>query len=92
MYSACPTTVVVIVTLWYPSCPVLKLNDDGTGELVAPYDIYHMFDFMGRGAEELIVRGPGVIQVYGSSKVTRQPGPVHRDAEYKKKIANHTHY
>ena len=60
-----------------------------------------MFDFDHTGAEQVITLegggggGPGsggtqVLRVYGNANVV--PHAVKRDADYRKTIANHTHY
>ena len=54
-------------------------------------DAYHVFDFNGTGAEQVIARGGTTLQVYGSKRV-RPKTDVRRDANYLKRVANHTHY
>jgi hypothetical protein len=71
---------------WYR----FRLTPGGKGELYFRQDVYHMFDFLGNGADQVVARGGGSLQIYGYKKVrTRNPK---RDYNYLKKIANHTHY
>jgi hypothetical protein len=49
-----------------------------------------MFDFDHTGAEQVITLDGGMLRVYGNANVV--PKAVTRDAEYRKIIANHTHY
>jgi hypothetical protein len=72
---------------WYK----FRLTDEGKGVLYFKQDAYHMFDFMGSGAEQVIARGGTTLQVYGSKRV-RPKTSVRRDANYLKRVANHTHY
>lgn len=68
-----------------------KLEDDGRGTLFFKEPVYHMFDFLGNGAEQVITEDRGVLRVYGYRDV--KPRKVVRDSEYKRNsIANHTHY
>jgi hypothetical protein len=68
-----------------------RLEDDGRGTLYFKEPVYHMFDFLGNGAEQVITSERGVLRVYGRRDVKARP--VKRDAEYKRNpIANHTHY
>ncbi len=71
---------------WYR----FRMTPEGNGELYFRQDVYHMFDFLGNGAEQVVARGGGVLQVYGWKNV--RPRAVKRDYNYQKKIANHTHY
>jgi hypothetical protein len=68
-----------------------KLEDDGTGTLYFKDPVYHMFDFLGNGAEQVITNDRTVLRVYGYRHV--KPKAVKRDSEYRRNsIANHTHY
>ncbi|HWB86422.1 MAG TPA: FG-GAP-like repeat-containing protein [Bryobacteraceae bacterium] len=68
-----------------------KLNDDGKATLYFKEPVYHMFDFLGNGAEQVITQEGTVLRVYGYRHV--KPKTVKRDSEYKRNsIANHTHY
>jgi hypothetical protein len=75
-----------------------KLEPDGNSTLYFKGEVYHMFDFDHIGSEQVITLegggyGPGGMQtlrVYGYAKAV--PHAVKRDADYRKTIANHTHY
>ena len=71
---------------WYR----FHLGGDGKGSLYFKLDAYHMFDFLGIGSDQVIARGGNVMQIYGHKYAT--PKKVQRDAEYLRKVANHTHY
>lgn len=68
-----------------------RLEADGRGRLYFADPVYHMFDFLGNGAEQVItLRGPS-LKVYGRRGV--KPRRVERDADYlRHSVANHTHY
>jgi hypothetical protein len=68
-----------------------KLEDDGQGTLYFKEPVYHMFDFLGNGAEQVITEDRTVLRVYGDRHVKAKA--VKRDSEYRRNsIANHTHY
>jgi outer membrane protein assembly factor BamB len=67
-----------------------KLEPDGNATLFFKGEVYHMFDFDHIGAEQVITLDGGTLRVYGNAGVV--PHPVKRDAEYRRIIANHTHY
>jgi hypothetical protein len=68
-----------------------KLGDDGRGTLFFKEPVYHMFDFLGNGAEQVITFDRNVLRVYGYRDVKAKA--VKRDSEYlRNSIANHTHY
>jgi hypothetical protein len=71
---------------WYR----FKLEPDGNATLFFKGEVYHMFDFDHTGAEQVITLDGGTLRVYGNANVV--PKTVKRDAEYRKIIANHTHY
>ena len=71
---------------WYR----FKLEPDGTATLFFKGEAYHMFDFDHIGAEQVITLEGGTLRVYGNTNVI--PHHVKRDAEYRRTIANHTHY
>jgi hypothetical protein len=74
---------------WYK----FMIKSDGTGLYCFPNDVYHMFDFMGEGAENPITIGQGVMRVYGCRYAIRDKNEARRDMDYMyRKIANHTHY
>ncbi|MBI4903087.1 MAG: hypothetical protein HY820_05590 [Acidobacteria bacterium] len=67
------------------------MKPDGRGEVVFNEPVYHMFDFMGWGAEEAITQQGGILRVYGAANAVHRK--LTRDAEYRRiKVANHTHY
>lgn len=75
---------------WYK----FRLNDKGAGELYFPDMVFHMFDFTGRGAEEVITitRG-GVLRVYGSKSAVYTNKDLKDNLNYLKDyVVNHTHY
>ena len=70
-----------------------KINGHGQGELYFPDPVYHMFDFMGNGAEEVITLSRGKLRVYGSQFATHSNADRKKDFNYlKNKVVNHTHY
>lgn len=69
------------------------LEPDGRGTLYFAQEVYHMFDFMGNGAEQVICinRGMGILQVYGYRNAPQRTAK--RDSEYlRHSMVNHTHY
>lgn len=74
---------------WYR----FKIGEDGSGKLYFPYQVYHMFDFDGDGAEEVITLDGDRLAVYGCKYKKRNRENAFRSAEYMyRKVANHTHY
>lgn len=74
---------------WYK----FRINDEGRGELYFPDDVFHMFDFMGTGAEEVITKSPVYLRVYGSKKAKHSGKDLKKDLMYlKNTVVNHTHY
>lgn len=74
---------------WYK----FKINDQGKGELYFPDPVYHMFDFMGKGAEEVITLSQGYLRVYGSKHPHYSNKDSKKDLMYlKNNLVNHTHY
>ncbi|UOG75310.1 hypothetical protein MTX78_01630 [Hymenobacter tibetensis] len=70
-----------------------RLNDAGTGELYFPDPVFHMFDFMGQGAEEVITLARGRLRVYGSSQARYSNQDTKKNRDYlKSTVVNHTHY
>ena len=70
-----------------------RINGRGHGELYFPDPVYHMFDFMGRGAEEVITLSRGKLRVYGSSAAVHSKSDKKKNMDYlKHKVVNHTHY
>lgn len=74
---------------WYK----FRLNDKGEGELFFPDGVFHMFDFSGRGAEEVITINRGTLRVYGSKSAVYSNRDKKLDLNYlKNSVVNHTHY
>jgi len=74
---------------WYK----FKINDRGTGELYFPDPVYHMFDFLGKGAEEVITLSRGKLRVYGSKNARYTNKDQKKNLNYlKSNVVNHTHY
>ncbi len=71
---------------WYK----FRMTEEGKGVLYFKQDVYHMFDFMGIGSEQVIARGGTSLLVYGYKHARAKA--VERNSEYRKKVANHTHY
>ncbi|MGD0859644.1 MAG: hypothetical protein ABR912_10015 [Terracidiphilus sp.] len=71
---------------WYR----FKLEPDGNATLFFKGEVYHMFDFDSTGADQVITLDGGTLRVYGNANVA--PRAVKRYAEYRRTIANHTHY
>jgi hypothetical protein len=70
-----------------------RLNDAGTGELYFPDTVFHMFDFTGQGAEEVITLNQGRLSVFGSRSATHSGKDAKKDVEYlRNSVVNHTHY
>ncbi|MCX6334853.1 MAG: hypothetical protein NT092_11215 [Bacteroidia bacterium] len=74
---------------WYK----FRLNEKGEGELYFPDMVFHMFDFTGLGAEEVITINQGVLRVYGSKNATYTNKDLKENLNYlKDNVVNHTHY
>lgn len=74
---------------WYK----FKLDRKGEGELYFPEQVYHMFDFTGRGADEVITFGRGVMRIYGSRGAVYTNKDQKADLRYLQlNVVNHTHY
>ncbi|WP_188814769.1 hypothetical protein [Hymenobacter cavernae] len=74
---------------WYK----FRLNDLGTGELYFPDPVFHMFDFTGKGAEEVITLNRGVLRIYGYTQATYSGKDSKKNLDYLKgTVVNHTHY
>jgi len=75
---------------WYK----FRMNDTGKGELYFEDPVYHMFDFMGGRAEEVITlqKEIGRMKVYGY-KYADDSNLVKRNLEYLRiNVVNHTYY
>lgn len=69
------------------------INDNGKGTLYFPDPVFHMFDFMGKGAEEVITLSNGWLRVYGSKHAVYPGKDRKKDLMYlKNTVVNHTHY
>ncbi len=74
---------------WYK----FLINDRGTGELYFPDPVFHMFDFTGKGAEEVITLNRGMLRVYGCKNAHYTNKNSKKDLLYlKNSVVNHTHY
>lgn len=74
---------------WYK----FKIGDDGKGTLFFPDPVFHMFDFMGKGAEEVITLSRGNLRVWGSKTAFNSGEDKKKDLIYlKNTVVNHTHY
>lgn len=74
---------------WYK----FKINDNGKGELFFPDPVFHMFDFSGKGAEEVITISMGTVRVYGCKNASYTDRDLKKDLLYlKNSVVNHTHY
>ena len=74
---------------WYK----FLINDKGAGELYFPDGVFHMFDFSGKGAEEVITLSRGVLRVYGSKHTKYSNRDRKKDLRYLQlSVVNHTHY
>lgn len=70
-----------------------KINDQGKGELYFADPVYHMFDFLGKGAEEVVTLSRGKLRVYGSVHASYSNMDLKKNLAYRKmKVSNHTHY
>lgn len=72
---------------WYK----FHLDENGRGTFYFKEPVYHMFDFLGNGAEQVVTFDRNVLRVYGYRQAKARP--VKRDSEYQRNsVANHTHY
>ncbi|HVS51258.1 MAG TPA: FG-GAP-like repeat-containing protein [Opitutaceae bacterium] len=71
-----------------------RIEPDGTGTLAFPDEVFHMFDFMGTGNDQVITVGRnGTVRVYGFKNAKPNPSPAKTDPVYRAHaISNHTHY
>lgn len=68
------------------------INEDGEGDLYFPDPVFHMFDFSGDGAEEVITLDGRTLRVFGA-KDHQVSKDKKEDLFYlKHKVVNHTHY
>lgn len=74
---------------WYK----FKIDQKGEGDLYFPDGVFHMFDFTGRGAEEVITLSRGIMRVFGSKTASHSNKDLKADLNYlRSKVVNHTHY
>ena len=74
---------------WYK----FRMGGDGRGELYFPDQVYHMFDFLGDRAEEVVTLGAGKLRVYGFRGAAADGRRAARTPEYLRNVmVNHTHY
>ena len=74
---------------WYK----FRLNEEGKGELYFPDGVFHMFDFTGNGAEEVVTLNENILRVYGSKTAIEDDEDLKDDLIYlKNNVVNHTHY
>jgi hypothetical protein len=74
---------------WYK----FRINESGKGELYFPDPVFHMFDFTGKGAAEVITLNKSVLRVYGAHNARYSNKDSKKDLLYlKNKVVNHTHY
>lgn len=74
---------------WYK----FRMRGDGRGELYFGQPVFHMFDFLGDRAEEVITLERGVLRVYGFRGASHEGAPVAKTPDYlRSRVTNHTHY
>ena len=74
---------------WYK----FKIDENGEGDLYFPDGVFHMFDFTGKGAEEVITLSRGSLKVFGSKTASHSNKDLKSDLNYlRSKVVNHTHY
>ncbi|PHN06436.1 hypothetical protein [Flavilitoribacter nigricans] len=70
-----------------------RLLENGTGKLYFGEPVYHMFDFMGGPAEEVITLQRDLLRVYGYKNAPAPNGQRPKTPDYlQARVANHTHY
>lgn len=67
------------------------LEPDGTGSMYFPDQVFHMFDFMGTGNDQVVTQSATDIRIYGFKNAQQHPAKRDPDLMYKT-VANHTHY
>lgn len=74
---------------WYK----FRLGGEGKGEIFFGEPVFHMFDFLGDRAEEVVTLERGVLRIYGYSGADPAAARVVRNPSYLRlRMANHTHY
>lgn len=73
-----------------------RIEPDGTGTLAFPEEVFHMFDFMGTGTDQVITQAArgSVVRIWGyKGAPVRTPSKEKTDPVYRAhSISNHTHY
>jgi hypothetical protein len=71
-----------------------RIEPDGTGTIAFPDEVFHMFDFMGTGNDQVITVGRGgIVRIYGYKNAKSNPTAAKSDPVYRAhSISNHTHY
>ncbi|HWA08189.1 MAG TPA: FG-GAP-like repeat-containing protein [Opitutaceae bacterium] len=71
-----------------------RIESDGTGTLAFPDEVFHMFDFMGTGNDQVVTVGRnGMVRIYGAKNAKTNPADEKRDDVYRAhSVSNHTHY
>jgi hypothetical protein len=70
-----------------------RMRGDGRGELFFGEPVFHMFDFLGDHAEEVITLERGVLRVYGYTGADHHAARSTRTPDYlRHSVVNHTHY
>jgi outer membrane protein assembly factor BamB len=71
-----------------------RIEPDGAGTLAFPDEVFHMFDFMGTGNDQVVTVGRnGMVRIYGAQGAQPNPANAQRDAVYRAHaVSNHTHY
>jgi hypothetical protein len=68
------------------------MKNDGEGVLYFGEPVYHMFDFVGDRAEEVVTLQGDRLRVYGYARANHDGERVKRDTEYwRTRLANHDH-
>lgn len=73
---------------WYK----FKMQNDGSGDLYFGDQVFHMFDFTGNGADEVITLAPGRLRIYGHRNARTSEDKKADPIYLQRNVANHTHY
>lgn len=68
------------------------INEQGKGDLYFPDPVFHMFDFTGNGAEEVITLDGRTLRVFGYKNPQVSQDKKSDLGYLKHKVVNHTHY
>jgi outer membrane protein assembly factor BamB len=68
-----------------------RIEPDGTGTLAFPDEVFHMFDFMKTGNDQVITLRGGTVRVYGFKGAAEHP-PKTDPVYLAHSVSNHTHY